>query len=161
MEILFRWYLELSVMLAIKMIFHFYHWKNEHIILHYAFNRVFLKNKSEDKSAAGGAELSLPCCSYTPGGWRLPECSSFTSDDIVFVMESAATSRSLRRFLLVPGRRADTNSRYSSRQPTRTAVPPCPAPPAPACSRAQLQHPALLLWNDPVLLGCLIACLAN
>lgn len=56
-------------MLAIKMIFHFYHWKNEHIILHYAFNRVFLKNKSEDKSAAGGTELSLPCCSREGGAY--------------------------------------------------------------------------------------------
>lgn len=32
-----------------------------------------------------------------------PECSSFTSDDIVFVIESAATSRSFRRFLGTPG----------------------------------------------------------
>lgn len=38
----------------------------------------------------------------------LPECSSFTSEDMVLVMESAATSRSLRRFLLAPVSRADT-----------------------------------------------------
>lgn len=34
--------------------------------------------------------------------WVSPEWSSFTRDDMVLVMESAATSRSLRRFLLVP-----------------------------------------------------------
>lgn len=34
--------------------------------------------------------------------WTSPEWSSFTRDDMVLVMESAATSRSLRRFLLVP-----------------------------------------------------------
>lgn len=34
--------------------------------------------------------------------WASPEWSSFTRDDMVLVMESAATSRSLRRFLLVP-----------------------------------------------------------
>lgn len=34
--------------------------------------------------------------------WASPECSSFTREHMVLVMESAATSRSLRRFLLVP-----------------------------------------------------------
>lgn len=34
--------------------------------------------------------------------WASPAWSSFTRDDMVLVMESAATSRSLRRFLLVP-----------------------------------------------------------
>ena len=37
--------------------------------------------------------------------WASPEWSSFTRDDMVLVMESAATSRSLRRFLLVPEER--------------------------------------------------------
>lgn len=37
--------------------------------------------------------------------WTSPEWSSFTRDDMVLVMESAATSRSLRRFLLVPEER--------------------------------------------------------
>lgn len=35
-----------------------------------------------------------------------PEWSSFTSDDIVFVIESAATRRSFRRFLGTPKRRS-------------------------------------------------------
>lgn len=34
--------------------------------------------------------------------WVSPEWSSFTREDMVLVMESAATSKSLRRFLLVP-----------------------------------------------------------
>lgn len=34
--------------------------------------------------------------------WVSPEWSSFTRDDMVLVMESAATSRSLRRSLLEP-----------------------------------------------------------
>jgi len=34
--------------------------------------------------------------------WASPEWSSFARDDMVLVMESAATSKSLRRFLLVP-----------------------------------------------------------
>lgn len=41
--------------------------------------------------------------------WASPEWSSFTRDDMVLVMESAATSRSLRRFLLVP---EDSQSRW-------------------------------------------------
>lgn len=36
-----------------------------------------------------------------------PECSSFTSDDMVFVIESAATNRSFRRFLGTPGKKKD------------------------------------------------------
>lgn len=35
-----------------------------------------------------------------------PEWSSFTSDDMVFVIESAATNRSFRRFLGTPTKQA-------------------------------------------------------
>lgn len=45
------------------------------------------------------------CCICCQGkGLNWPECSSFTRDDIVFVIESAATNRSFRRFLGTPGK---------------------------------------------------------
>lgn len=42
--------------------------------------------------------------------WVSPEWSSFTREDMVLVMESAATSKSLRRFLLVPCAKASWTS---------------------------------------------------
>lgn len=61
---------------------------------------VLTEDKSKDKASARGFQL----CSWHALAQPSPECSSFTSEDMVLVMESAATSRSLRRFLLVPGR---------------------------------------------------------
>lgn len=57
-----------------------------------------------------------------------PECSSFTSDDIVFVMESAATSRSFRRFLGTPGggggeRRRGHDTQQKTKWMTDSAAP--------------------------------------
>lgn len=58
--------------------------------------------------AAGGWQGRQGRGGRREAGWELwasPEWSSFTRDDMVLVMESAATSRSLRRFLLVPEER--------------------------------------------------------
>lgn len=58
--------------------------------------------------------------------WASPEWSSFTRDDMVLVMESAATSRSLRRFLLVP---EGSQSRRRGRvRPPRPRPPPSSLP---------------------------------
>lgn len=54
-----------------------------------------------------GSDLSIHACVWRCKGNRekglnWPEWSSFTRDDIVFVIESAATKRSFRRFLGTP-----------------------------------------------------------
>lgn len=73
------------------------------------------KARGREGGAEAGREL-----------WASPEWSSFTRDDMVLVMESAATSRSLRRFLLVP---EGSQSRRRGRvRPPRPRPPPSSLP---------------------------------
>lgn len=73
----------------------------------------------EGAGTRGGAEAGREL-------WASPEWSSFTRDDMVLVMESAATSRSLRRFLLVP---EGSQSRRRGRvRPPRPRPPPSSLP---------------------------------